>query len=1151
MSLKVDRLQLEIIINNDQARKSLRVLDDEARNITKSMKGMKEGTDEWIQATKRLSSIKTQMDSILDSIGLTGLSLNELRKKQQEFNMLVKNLPANSPEYAKYKQTLDEINARISELSGKGKVAKGILGDMFGIAGGIGIYELASSGIKKVASAVKDYVEDGIKSAIELRDAEKVLLMELNGQKDVQQDLINLAKQKAGSTFYSRMEIEQAEKFLAIQERTPDQIKKTIEAATNLAAVTGGSLQEAVEQLDGTMEGKLSKGLGKLSKDFKDLSKEQLYNGAAIDLIQKKYSGVAERDMKTVDGMVNLLGKSWKALQRTIGEFVLGSGGMFSGIIKDATSMLDTFKKWIEIPVSKKLEEEQNRVNYLAASITDANLTAEARNKLYKELETLAPSVTKGLNAENISYQQLTSNLAAYNDQMVNTIIIQKESEKVDNANDALAKARMARVELENKIRQNMTDYLTSLQQKAKKQNEKDAAETLAQAKKLSDVLYDIHFTFKQKMDKLDQIYKGPRNESYQIALDAETAAQAKVIVQLQAKNQLIKDLGITLTQITAKTGGDLNTDPEKILDFTKMTVEELNKIISDGAVQGASQKEKTDARAAAKELKSRETSLQQLQKFTDDYNRIMESARDIEKMNFADKLSQTEQEIKTVNDKYDAEIKKLKEFMAERDNLKMLKPEQKAQLNTEIDNLEVQKKQQVNQVLEQAEKDFADRITQIHENLRVARMSITNREVYEINKKYDDLQKEILDAIEYRYQQELLLANGDAHKIKQAQVEKSMAIIQVSNDLNALKIARNEETNKAIKSGDGKFEEDLKSMKLKSDTDLATGKEKIQMEVNARYKKLLEENQGDEQKTAKIKKQISEEVAAKQLQLSKETAKKLADDAISLAKGAVDGLTAIFSMQTDAENQQLKQDEDANNKKKANLKKQLDAKLITQKQYDSQVDKMDKDLDNKKKKMEHDQAVRNKEVALFNALISVATAVASALSAGPGVGIVLSIITAALGAIQIGYILGQKVPAAATGRYNVIGQQDGKAYNGIPYQQSFTGIPGHPMLVNETGNEIVIDPYTTRNIQMNYPYIIEGINQARVPQRASGLYPEASSQRSASGGPAIVHLDQEALQTMKEFTEQLKKPLGAIIGYDNLHDSMDTVARLESNVTR
>jgi len=46
-------------------------------------------------------------------------------------------------------------------------------------------------------------------------------------------------------------------------------------------------------------------------------------------------------------------------------------------------------------------------------------------------------------------------------------------------------------------------------------------------------------------------------------------------------------------------------------------------------------------------------------------------------------------------------------------------------------------------------------------------------------------------------------------------------------------------------------------------------------MEVNARYRKLLEENVGDEQKTAAIKIQISEEVAAKQAELSKETAKK------------------------------------------------------------------------------------------------------------------------------------------------------------------------------------------------------------------------------------------------------------------------------------
>ena len=1151
MSLKVDRLQLEIIINNDSARKSLRALDDEARTIQKSMKGMKEGTDEWVQSTKRLSSIKTQMDAIQDSIGITGLTLNELRKKQQEFNMIVKNLPGNSPEYAKYKSTLDEINGRITELSGKSKEAKGIIRDMFGVAGGIGIYEMASEGIKKITEAVKEYVSEGIKSAIEMRDSEKLLLSELNGQKDVQQDLINLAKQKANTTFFSRLEIEESEKFLAIQERTPEQIRKTIEAATNLATLTGGSLQDAVEQLDGTMEGKLSKGLGKLSKDFKDLSKEQLYSGAAIDLIQKKYAGLAEKDMNTMDGMINLLTKSWQGLQRTIGEFIIGSGGMFGGIIKDATAMLDTFKSWIEIPVSKKLEEEQNRVNFLAASITDANLTADARNKLYKELETLAPSVTKGLDEENISYQKLTTNLAAYNDQMVNNIIIQKETEKVDNANADLAKARMARVDQENAMRKNMTDLLTSLKTRAKSENAKDAAETLAQAKKLSDVLYNNNLNFRQKMEVLDKQYVGPKNQSYQIALDAENAAQAKVNLQLQAKKQLIADLGISTAAIipTLLTGTDKGA--KAIIDFSKITVDELNKIISAGAVQGASEKEKSDAREAQKELKSRETSLQHLQKFTDDYNRIMQAAHDVEKMNFADKLSQTELEIKNVNDKYNAEIKKLKEFMTARDNLKMLKPAQKQEMSNEIDVLEVEKKKQVNQVLEQAEKDFADKVAAIHENLRVARMTITDREVYEINKKYDELQKEIIDAIQYRYDQEIILANGDLGKVLVAEKNKADAQEKVKDSMAALTVARNEETNKALKTGDEKFNEDLKSLNLKSETDLATGKEKIQLEVNQKYKKLLQENADDLFKWMEIQVQMQEETDAKTLQLTEDNNKKKIESLKNLASNISTTLSSIFAVQNEYENQGLANDEKSNTQKKDNLKQQLDKKLISQKQYDAGVAKLDLDMENKKKDIAHKQAVRAKEIAVFNATIALLGAIIQAANIAPPADIVMPIIIAALMGVQLAALIATPVPAAATGRYNVIGNQDGKAYNNVPYNKSFTGIPGRPMLVNETGNEIVIDPYTTRNIQMNYPDIIEGINQARVPQRASGSYPDSGSSRSATNQPVIVQFHPDTLKAMNDFQEQIKKPLDANIVYDNLKYSMNTVAQLEKSVTR
>ncbi|MCX6248352.1 MAG: phage tail tape measure protein [Bacteroidetes bacterium] len=344
-------------------------------------------------------------------------------------------------------------------------------------------------------------------------------------------------------------------------------------------------------------------------------------------------------------------------------------------------------------------------------------------------------------------------------------------------------------------------------------------------------------------------------------------------------------------------------------------------------------------------------------------------------------------------------------------------------------------------------------------------------------------------------------------------------------------------------------YQEQLKSLKLKSDIDLADKQLKIKLEVDAKYKKILEDNVNDERRTAEIKMQMAEEVAARQAQLSKENATQVANDAIGLAKGAVDGLAAIYSMQTDAKNQQLRENEEANNKKKENLQKQLDAGLISKAQYDAQVGKMDKDLAAKKKKMEHDQAVRNKEVALFNALISVATAVASALSAGPGVGIVLSIITAALGAIQIGYILSQKVPEAASGRYSVIGQQDNKLYRDVPYVDSpQTGLYSTPTLISETGQEIVIDPKTTKNLMVNYPQVIDAINFARVPQRAMGRYADAPPW-SPGGIPGVV--DPEFTASINRLNSLIENGIPAFISFDHLRETTSRVNEIEAEVSK
>lgn len=80
---------------------------------------------------------------------------------------------------------------------------------------------------------------------------------------------------------------------LAATGKTEEQIMKIIGASVDYAAAKNIDLSTAVNQLNATLSGNVGT-LGKQDKAFKALTKEELENGKAIDLIQKKYSGVAK-----------------------------------------------------------------------------------------------------------------------------------------------------------------------------------------------------------------------------------------------------------------------------------------------------------------------------------------------------------------------------------------------------------------------------------------------------------------------------------------------------------------------------------------------------------------------------------------------------------------------------------------------------------------------------------------------------------------------------------------------------------------------------------------------------------------------------------------------------------------------------------------
>lgn len=141
-------------------------------------------------------------------------------------------------------------------------------------------------------------------------------------------------------------------------------------------------------------------------------------------------------------------------------------------------------------------------------------------------------------------------------------------------------------------------------------------------------------------------------------------------------------------------------------------------------------------------------------------------------------------------------------------------------------------------------------------------------------------------------------------------------------------------------------------------------------------------------------------------LTFQQETTKKII--AVSL-QGVAQGLSILQSLYQ----QQDQAAQDRLDKQKQRIQDELDAGEITAKAAAVR----NKELDAQQKQLALQQAKRNKELAIFQAIIGTATAVIQALDAPPPLSFISAAIAAALGAAQIAVIASQPLPAFYLGK--------------------------------------------------------------------------------------------------------------------------------------
>lgn len=135
----------------------------------------------------------------------------------------------------------------------------------------------------------------------------------------------------------------------------------------------------------------------------------------------------------------------------------------------------------------------------------------------------------------------------------------------------------------------------------------------------------------------------------------------------------------------------------------------------------------------------------------------------------------------------------------------------------------------------------------------------------------------------------------------------------------------------------------------------------------------------------------------------------------------AMDLASSVSELMTQLEDRQVAKTEESNNKQKTSLDKQLRAGLISQKQYDKEVAKLDEELDAKKAKIARQQAIREKALSVFQIGLNTAMAIMKIWAEVPKIDfgastIALTAMVAALGAVQLATALAAPIPQARYG---------------------------------------------------------------------------------------------------------------------------------------
>jgi len=252
----------------------------------------------------------------------------------------------------KLKQDFDKVNQQVSQFEEKFKKSSKGAASAWNVFKGVLSANVVVAALNGAFNAAKQFFNFMVGGAVDAAIVQQNALNDLATQMQITgsftneafQDMQNFASEMQRTSTVGDEASLKMLSFAKAMGASNDQAKLLTQAAIELSAATGKSTDESIRQVSKTLGGFAGE-LGEVNPKIKELTAEQLKNGAAAQILIDQYGGSAAGKLNTYEGALTQMKNTFGDMQERIGEIVTKSpiGILIIQKLSDAFAALGDF----------------------------------------------------------------------------------------------------------------------------------------------------------------------------------------------------------------------------------------------------------------------------------------------------------------------------------------------------------------------------------------------------------------------------------------------------------------------------------------------------------------------------------------------------------------------------------------------------------------------------------------------------------------------------------------------------------------------------------------------------------------------------------------------------------------------------------------